>query len=177
MRRDRKKRLCHLLNAWDQEVFYVLGSQDHGGFLLADALHSVSDILNRSLIRQEKVQLIDRCRRESFSQELVTHVRQDIEKHHVLEFLVRIHQAFDAEAKELVIGDVGRPIEVFTLRADAHRVNSERNLAHNVSRIRKVLLWIVSIEFLFTDLIKVRKCRVVIRKKPCEIRTIRNTEP
>ena len=92
-----------------------MACQNYRGFLLSYALHSVSDIFNCRHIGEEEVQLVDARCCVSDSEELIRHIREDIEQHRILEAFVAVHQALDTEAQEVAVRDIRMTVEVFTL--------------------------------------------------------------
>ena len=113
MSRDGEQGLCELLDVGKQKVLDVLRSENHGAFLLAHALHGVSDILDGCTVTQKEIQLVNGSDRVADAEELVAHIRQNIEEHCVFETAVGVKQAFHAEAQESVIGNVGVSVEIF----------------------------------------------------------------
>ena len=111
--RNGEQWLCELLDVGKQEVLDVLRSENHGAFLFTDAFHGVSDILDGCTVTQKEIQLVNGSDRVADAEELVAHIRQNIEKHGVLESAVRIKQALHSEAQESVISDVGVSVEIF----------------------------------------------------------------
>lgn len=90
MSRNGKQGLCDLLDVGQQEVLDVLRSKNHRAFLFTDTLHGVADILNGCSVTQEEIQFVNGSNRVADAEELVAHIRQNIEKHGVLEPVVRV---------------------------------------------------------------------------------------
>ena len=107
MCRNREQRLGEFLDLGQKKILDILRCENDRGFLLTHSLGGVSDIFDCREVGEEEIQLIDGGCGVSFRQELVVHIREDVEQHGILEFLVRIHQALYAKADELVIRDVG----------------------------------------------------------------------
>ena len=101
------------------------------------------------------IQLVNGSDRVTNAEELVTHIRQNIEKHGVLESAVRIKQTLHAEAQEGIISNVGVPIEILTFRTDAHRMQTEAYLLQSLFGIDVLSLGIKGFELFFADLIEV----------------------
>ena len=153
--RNGEQWLCELLDVGKQEVLDVLRSENHGAFLFTDALHGVADILDGCTVTQKEIQLVNGSDRVTNAEELVTHIRQNIEKHGVLESAVRIKQTLHAEAQEGIISNVGVPIEILTFRTDAHRMQTEAYLLQSLFGIDVLSLGIKGFELFFADLIEV----------------------
>lgn len=161
MRGDAEQGLCELSDRGDQKILDVLACQNDRGVLLADTLHSVSDIFNCCHVGEEQVQLIDARRRLSLSEKLIAHERQDVKQHGVLEPLVGVHQALHTEDEEVAVGDVGVSVEILGLGADAHGMDSEAYVLQSVLRVKVLPLLIVAVEFFLTQLVEVLHDREV----------------
>ena len=117
---DREQRLRELSDRRKQKILDVLACQNYRGILFSYALHSVSDIFNCRHIGEEEVQLVDTRCRVSFAEELIRHIREDVEQHRILEAFIAIHQALDSEAQEVTVRDIRMTVEVFTLATHTH---------------------------------------------------------
>ena len=155
MSRDGEQGLCELLDVGQQKVLDILRSKNHGAFLFTHALHGIADILNGCTVTQEEIQFVNGSNRVADAEELVAHIRENIEKHGVLEAAVRIKQALHAKAQECVIGDVGVSVEILTFSADTHRMQTEAYLLQRLLGIDMLALGIKGFELFLADFIEV----------------------
>ena len=68
----------------------------------------------------------------SIREELMVHIRENIEQHRILELLVGIHQALNAKADEFVIRDVGMTVKEFAFSSYTHGVESKAEFTEQV---------------------------------------------
>lgn len=161
MRGDAEQGLCEFSDRGDQKILDVLACQNDRGVLLADTLHSVSDIFNCRHVGEEQVQLIDARRRLALTEKLIAHEGQDVKQHGVLEPLVGIHQALHTEDEEVAVGDIGVSVEILGLRADAHGMDSEAHVLQGVLRVEVFPLLVVAVKLFLAQLIEVLHDREV----------------
>lgn len=155
MRGDAEQGLCELSDRGNQKILDVLACQNDRGVLLADTLHSVSDIFDCRHVGEEQIQFVNACRCLALSEKLIRHEGQDIEQHGILEPLVSVHQALHTEDEEMAVGDVGVSVEILGLRADAHGMDSEAYVLQSVLRVEVFPLLVVAVEFFLAQLIEV----------------------
>ena len=89
-----------LPDALPVKVLQILRGHDEVGFLLADPLESVADILDdggthRHIIRQPHIQLVQRRRGVADGQQAVGHIGQDVEQHGAAHILAGLQQPLD----------------------------------------------------------------------------------
>ena len=128
MRRNREQRLGQFANILNEEVLDILTRQYNGGFLFADALHKVSDILDRSEISEEEVKFIDTRDGISAAQKLLGHIRKHIEQQSVSDIFARLEKSLYAKCDEIAVCNVRMTVEKLALRAFAYRVQSEADI-------------------------------------------------
>ena len=143
MSRDGKQGLCELLDLGQQKILDILTGQNDRGFLFTHSLGGVSDIFDCREVREEEIQLIDGSCGVSFGQELVIHIREDVEQHRILELLVGIHQALNAKADEPVIADIGVSVEELTFSTYAHGVESKAEFTKKVFGEKRLRAFLV----------------------------------
>ena len=96
------------------------------------------------------------------TKKLVAHVGQNIEEQSILQPLVRIHQAFNAEHKKLGIRDIRIAVEVVRLGSGAHGVQAKADVLENLLCIEIFLFSVVILELVHAELIEVRHDRIVL---------------
>ena len=172
MRRDREQRLGQLTNVLDEKILNILTGEYHGGLLFADALHKVSDVLDRREIRQKQIKLINTRDRISSAQKLLGHIREDVEEESVADIFACLEQSFYAKSYKAAVGDVRVSVKEFALRALAYRVQSERNVLQVFGGVKAFLFQVESLIFSFHQFIKIGNNRVVRRFQLAPIRII-----
>ena len=173
---DGEQRLGEFPDGGNQEVFNVLGCQNHDGIPLTDSLHGVADVLNGGQVGQEQVQLVDGCHGVADADEGIAHVGENIEQHGIAELLVGVHETLDTEAQELVICDVGVAVEILAFRANTHGVQSQADLPEDILGVEVLFVVIVHTELLFAELVQVGKHGIVQRGQLGEVGGVRNAE-
>ena len=128
MGRDGEEGTGHLPDAGDVEVLKVLGRHDQGGFLLADPLQGVADVLHGGGIREPDIQLVQARHGVALRQQLVAEVGEQVEEHGVPHAEAAVDEVLHAEDQEAVGGDVGVSVEELALRALAHGVEAQQDL-------------------------------------------------
>ena len=172
MRGDAEQGLCELSDRGNQKILDVLACQNDRGVLLADTLHSVSDIFDCRHVGKEQIQLVDARRRLALTEKLIAHEGQDVEQHGVLEPLVGVHQALHAEDEEVAVRDVGVSVEILGLGTDAHGMDSEAHVLQGVLCIEVLPLLVVAVEFFLAQLVEVlhdREVRGLLRAVVCGV--------
>ena len=91
----------------------------------------------------------------SFREELVVHIREDVEQHRILELLVCIHKTLNAKADEFVIRDVGVSVEELTFSSDAHGVESKAEFTEEVFGEERLRAFLVFHILIFHDGVQV----------------------
>ena len=135
VRRDAEQRLCHLADTLLVKVLQILTCQQHGGFLFANTLEAVSDVLNGRGIGQPDIQFVQ-CRHGiADRQKLIRHEGQHIEQHGVADIFSGTQHSLDAENEEAAGGDVGVPIEELCVRTLAHGVQPQQDFLQELFRI------------------------------------------
>jgi len=143
MSRNREQRLGEFLDFGQQKILDILRCENDRGFLFTHSLGGVSDIFDCREVGEEEIQLIDGSCGVSFREELVVHIREDVEQHRILELLVGIHQALNAKADEFVIADVCVTVKEFAFSTNAHGVESKAEFTEEVfgeERLRAFLV-------------------------------------
>lgn len=155
VRRDGEQGLGEFTDRRNQKILNVLACHNNSGVLFADPLAGVADVLDGRHIGQEQVQLVDGRGGAALAQQLVGHVGQDVEEHGVLQPLVRVHEALDSEAEELIVRDVGVAVEVFALSSHAHGMDAQADLPELALGVKVFPLPVVGVVLLLAELIEV----------------------
>ena len=155
MSRNREQRLGEFLDLGQKKILDILTCQNDRGFLLTHSLGGVADIFDCREIGEEEIQLIDGGCGVSFRQELVVHIREDVEQHRILELLVCIHETLYAKADEFVIADVGVSVEELTFSTDAHGVESKAEFTKEVFGEERLRAFLVFHILIFYDGVQV----------------------
>ena len=169
MRRDAEQRLGHFSHLFLIKVLQILTCQQHGGFLFADTLEAVSDVLNGCGVRQPDIQLVQRRHGIALGQQLVRQERQNIEQHGVADILRCAQQSFHPENKETAGGDVGVPIEKLRVRALAHGVQPQQRLTQDLLGVELVGGHVIAFVLRLDQVIEIREDGVVLRAHTAEI--------
>ena len=169
MRWDAEQRLGHFAHLFLIKVLQILRSQQHGGFLFANTLEAVSDVLNGCGVGEPDVQLIKCRHRIALSQQLVRQERQNIEQHGVANIFCRAQQSFHTENEETAGCDVGVSIEKLRVRALAHGVQPQQHLAQDLFGVELVGGHVIAFVLRLDQVIEVREDGIVLRPHPAEI--------
>ena len=152
---DAEQGLCKLTDRRNQKVLDILTCQNDRGFLFTHTLGGITDIFDCRHIGEEQIQLVDGGGGVANAQELVGHIREDVEKHRILQSLVGIHQALDSEDQECIVGDVAVAVKIHRFRSYAHTVDAEAYLLERLLGVEVSALLVVGHEFFLAELIKV----------------------
>ena len=112
MRGDCKQWLCKLPARRDQEVLYILRGQNQRGIHFTDTLHRIADILNGRRTVQEQIQFVQHRNAVTHTQQLVVHIREDIELNSTPQLFIQIHNPLNTEDQKLIVSRA-RKIERF----------------------------------------------------------------
>ena len=156
MGRDREQRFRQLSDAFDIEVLQILRCQNNSRLLLAHTLHEISDILNRSQIGQEQIQLINRGGSVPLGQQLVAHEGKYIEQQGVLDILTGLQQSLDAKYNKAVGSHIGVAVEEFTLSTHTHGVEPQQNFLQQFLWVELIFGFVISPELIIYESVKVR---------------------
>ena len=173
---DGEQRLGEFPDGGNQEVFNVLGCQNHDGIPLSDSLHRVADVLNGGQVGQEQVQLVDGCHGVADADQGIAHVRENIKQHGISELLVGVHETLDTEAQELVILDVGVAVEILAFGANTHGVQSQADFPEDILGVEVLFVVIVHTELFLAEFVQVGQHGIIQRGQLGEVRLIINTE-
>ena len=176
MRGDAEQGLCKLTDGRNQKVLDILTCQNDRGLLLTHTLGGVTDIFDCRHIGEEQIQLVDGGGGVAHAQELVGHIREDVEKHRILESLVGVHQALDSEDEEGIVGDVAVAVKIHRFRSYAHTVDAEAHLLERLLGIEVSALLVVGHEFFLAEFIKVLHDGIVGRLEFTVVGAVGNTE-
>ena len=171
-----EQRLGVLTDGRDQKVLDILACQNDRGLLFTHTLGGVADIFDCRHIGQKQIQLVDGGGGVTHAQELVGHIREDVEKHRILQSLVGIHQALDSEDQEGIVGDVAVAVKIHRFRTYAHTVDAEAHLLERLLGIEVSALLIVGHEFFLAEFIKVLHDGIVRRLEFTVVGAVGNTE-
>ena len=97
MRRDGEERFCHLAHAWLVKIFEVLACQHERGFLFAHALERVADVLDSDGIGQPDIEFVQRRDGVALGEQLVRHIRQQVQEDRASHVLRHGQQTFHTE--------------------------------------------------------------------------------
>ena len=136
MGRNGEQRLGILLNLREKEVVDVLTGNDKAGSAFTVSFHDVSNILDGSEIPEEQIEFINCCHSIPLIQQLTGHIGEDIEQHSAAKPFISIQEALDSKAEEIIIGNIGMAVKVFTFAADAHGVKSQAYILKRFFRIK-----------------------------------------
>lgn len=165
--RDSEQGLGQLPDALPVKVLQILRGHDEVGFLLADPLESVADILDdggthRHIIRQPHIQLVQRRCGVADGQQAVGHIGQDVEQHGAAHILAGLQQPLDPEDDKAGGGHIGVPVEELSLGALAHGVEAQQDLLQQFRCVELVAVPIVLSVLLLNEFIEVGKEERVI---------------
>ena len=155
MSRNREQRLGEFLDLGQKKILDILTGQNDRGLFLTHSLRGVSDIFDCREIGEEEVQLIDGGCCVSFREELVVHIREDVEQHRILELLVCIHETLNAKADEFVIADVCVTVKEFAFSTNAHGVESKAEFTKEVFGEERLRAFLVFHILIFHDGVQV----------------------
>ena len=171
-----EQRLGVLTDGRNQKVLDILACQNDRGFLFTHTLGGVADIFDCRHIGQKQIQLVDGGGGVTYAKELIGHIREDVEKHRILQSLVGIHQALDSEDQEGIVGDVAVAVKIHRFRTYAHTVDAEAHLLERLLGIEVSALLVVGHEFFLAELIKVLHDGIVRRLEFTVVGAVGNTE-
>ena len=174
MGRDSEQGLGQLPDALPVKVLQILRGHDEVGFLLADPLESVADILDdggthRHIIRQPHIQLVQRRCGVADGQQAVGHIGQDVEQHGAAHILAGLQQPLDPEDDEAGGCHIGVPIEELGLCTLTHGVEPQQDLLQQFRRVQLMLALIVLSVLLINEFIEVGKDGIVLGLEAGEV--------
>ena len=97
MRRNGEQRLCHFPHTRLVEIFKVLACQHQRGLFFTHALERISDVLDGDGIGQPDIEFIQRRDGVALGEQLVRHIRQQIQQDRAAHILRHGQQTFYTE--------------------------------------------------------------------------------
>ena len=150
--------------------------QKNRGIFFSHSFGSVADIFDCRQVGQKEVKLINGSGCFSRRQELVVHIGQDIEKHRIFQFLVRLHQPLDTEDNKLIVRNIGMPVEKLAFGSDTHGVQSETKLAEQIFCEQRFRSFLVLHILAFHNLVQIRHYGIIPGSELRIIRVIMDAE-
>ena len=148
--------------------------QYEGRFFLTHALERVADVLDGNRVGQPDIQLVQRCDGVALSEQLVRHIRQQIQQNRASHILRHGQQTFHAEHQKARRGQIRVTVEEFRVRAAAHGVQPQQDLLERLARVELRLRFIKILVLDLDEIIQFRKNGIVLRPHLRKIRFLCN---